>query len=61
MSDNERTGQREAEEMQPALDAASGDSRTGDDPAGGVLPIEETAAHQPPEDQPSEDNTDRRV
>ena len=60
-----RPAPRAGEPTQPALDAASGDPRTGPepgDPAGaGPRPDARGDAHPAPRGTPNEDNTDDRA
>ncbi len=51
------------DEIQPMLDAAAGEPRSGLEPEGATDgPADESAGeHHPPEDLPSVDNTDRRA
>ena len=51
------------EQIQPAVDAAAGEPRSGDEPGRGASAGRSGSAdeHTAPVDQPSQDNTDRRV
>ena len=69
-ADDNSSASELSEALQPAIDAASGDPRSGEEPGeqqrarqGEPEGASATAAeaHSPPADQPSQDNTDRRA